>query len=274
MHPTIARACFAVPLAVTLTAVLAAQQTAPPEPPKVLNIVVEYLKPGVSLSQHAVTEKAFSNTSKLTQQQTHYIGMDSLTGQPRALFFSGYDSFEAWGKDQNITTNGLLGSAFDADAIADGQNLSGMTTNVFAYHPEMSVHAAQDIPHARFFEISRFTVRAGHEGEWNDLAKIYTDYYSNQPSAHWATYESVYGMDNGGVYLVITPMKSLAEVDQSRAMGEQMMKSLGPEGMKKAGALAAACIEASMTNVFAIDPRMSYASDDWSKSDPDFWGQH
>jgi hypothetical protein len=81
-------------------------------------------------------------------------------------------------------------------------------------------------------------------------------------------------MDNGGVYLVITPMKSLAEVDQSRAMGEQMMKSLGPEGMKKAGALAAACIEASMTNVFAIDPRMSYASDDWSKADPEFWGQH
>jgi hypothetical protein len=35
--------------------------------------------------------------------------------------------------------------------------------------------------------------------------------------------------------------------------------------------LTAATVESSQTNLFVFNPRMSYASEDWIKADPEFW---
>jgi hypothetical protein len=40
--------------------------------------------------------------------------------------------------------------------------------------------------------------------------------------------------------------------------------------MKKAGELAASCIEASQNNLFMFNPKISYVPDQWIKADP-FW---
>ena len=124
----------------------------------------------------------------------------------------------------------------------------------------------------RYFEIQRFKIRAGHEKEWDTLVKMYvTGYEKTVPNAHWATYESVYGANNGGVYVVITPMKSEAEVDQNFADAKKFMAAMGDDWMKKAGELAASCIEESQNNLFLFNPKMSYVPDQWIKADPAFW---
>jgi hypothetical protein len=41
--------------------------------------------------------------------------------------------------------------------------------------------------------------------------------------------------------------------------------------MKKADELTAASIEATSTNLFAINPRMSNPMAEWVKQDPGFW---
>jgi hypothetical protein len=91
------------------------------------------------------------------------------------------------------------------------------------------------------------------------------------PNAKWAVFESMYGGQNGGLYLVFNPMKSLAEVDASLGDGKKFEAAMGEDGMKKVSELSAACIESSQTNLFQFNPKMSYPAEEWIKADPDFW---
>src|ERR1700759_851512 len=67
-------------------------------PPKVLEIIVETLKPGQSGSPHLKTEAAFPQAFRDAKWPQHYLGMDALSGKQRAIFFVAYDSFDAWQK--------------------------------------------------------------------------------------------------------------------------------------------------------------------------------
>jgi len=49
------------------------------------------------------------------------------------------------------------------------------------------------------------------------------------------------------------------------------MEAMGQEGMKKLSDLSAAAIDSIETNLFAINPHMSYVPDEIINSDPDFW---
>ena len=46
---------------------------------------------------------------------------------------------------------------------------------------------------------------------------------------------------------------------------------MGEEGIKKMSELIASCVAGSSTQLFAVNPHMSYVKDEWIKSDPDFW---
>jgi hypothetical protein len=91
------------------------------------------------------------------------------------------------------------------------------------------------------------------------------------PDTHWAVFQSMYGADNGGVFLVFTPMKTLAQTDRSFVDSKKFADSLGESGMKKLEDLEASCIESVQTNLFMFNPKMSYPADAWVKADPDFW---
>jgi hypothetical protein len=242
-------------------------------PPKVLQVIVEFLKPGKSGSLHQATESGFVQAFQATSWPTHYLAADSLTGAPRSLFFVGYDSFAAWEKDAAATQrNAALSAALDRASIADGELLESTEIGAFVYREDYSLRAPVNIGQMRYFEIQRFKIRAGHEKEWDTLVKMYRNGYEKTlPTAHWAAYESVYGTNNGGVFVFITPMKSATEVDQNFADNTKFMGAMGEDWMKKAGELAAACIETSQNNLFMFNPKISYVSDQWIKSDPSFW---
>ena len=243
------------------------------KPPNVLVVMREFLKPGKSGSLHAKSESAFVQAMTAAKWPTHYFAADSMSGQSRSLFFVGYDSLEAWEKDNLATqANSTLASALDSAAIADGDLLTEYDTNVAVYRDDLSFHAGVNIAQMRYFEISRFVVRPGHEKEWEDLVKEYISGYSKAvPDAHWAIFESLYGQDNGGVFLLFNPMKSLAEADRSFADSKKFAAALGESGMKKVEDMSASCIESTQTNLFIFNPKMSYPDDAWVKADPAFW---
>ena len=241
-------------------------------PPKVLVVQVEMVKPGKSGAPHLKTESAFVKAFQDAKWSTPYLAMDSLSGPSRSLFLSGYDSFVAWEKDNlAVQKNAALSAAIDRAAIADGELLSGYESSTLVYREDLSLRANGDISQMRYMEISRFKIRSGHEKEWETLVKMYIDGYQKIPNGHWATYESMYGMDNGGVYLVFTPMKSMAEIDSGFADSKTFSTAMGDDGMKKLADLAASCIEQSRTNLFQFNPKMSFPSERWIKVDPSFW---
>ena len=257
--------------AATLTAQAGADGAMPP--PKVLVIFREFLKPGKAGSPHQRTESAFVQAFTAAKWPTHYITVDSMSGEPRSIFLVGYDSFEAWEKDNKaIEKNAALSAALDKAAVADGDVLSSSDGSALTYREDYSLRANVNIAQYRYFEISRFVVKPGHDKEWDDLVKMYIDAYTKiDPNARWATYSSMYGAENGGVYVVFTPMKSLAEVDTEIADGKKFEAALGADGMKRLGELTAACLQSSATNLFTFNPKLSYPTDEWIKSDPTFW---
>ena len=243
-------------------------------PPNVLVIMREFLKPGRQGSPHQKSESAFVQAFTAAQWPQHYFAMDSLSGKPRTLFFVPYDSFEAWEKDNNATQkNATLAAALDSAAVADGKLLSSYDSGAFVYREDMSISAPVDIPHMRYFQITMINVRPGHGQDWEALVKLHNSTYGTLPNAHWAVYEKWYGTDSGGIYLILTPMKSLAEIDQRHVAARQLRSSMSADQKKKMADLAASTFEAVETNLFAINPKISYAPDRWVKADSDFWGQ-
>ena len=78
-----------------------AQETTPP--PKVLAIYREFVKPGKGGALHEKSESAFVQAMTRAKWPTHYFAVSAITGKPRVLFFTGYESFEAWEKDVQAT---------------------------------------------------------------------------------------------------------------------------------------------------------------------------
>ena len=249
-----------------------AQEKSTP-PPKVLVIMREFLKPGKAGATHDRAESAFVQAFSRAKWPTNYLGMTSLSGKSRALFFTFYESFDAWEKDVTATAkNTVLSAAVDRASVADGELLDSIDQNVFVYNEEFSLRPKYgDVAHRRAMEISVYHVRPGHDQEWTELVKmVLAGYEKSMPDAHWACFRAAYG-GPGGTYIFLTALKSASEIDTSIEQGKQFAAAMGEDGMKKLGALEAASVDSFEHQLFVFNPKMSYVSDEWIKADPDFW---
>jgi hypothetical protein len=262
---------------VLATAGVAVAQDKPGEmhaPPPVLTITREFVKPGKSGTIHEHTESAFVKAMTAGKSDQHYLALTSMSGKPRALFFTGYASFEDWEK-QNLADmkNATLSADLDRAAMADGELLDAMDQSAWVYREDQSLNQTGNLVGVRYMELEVFQIKPGHEEDWNTIVKMVKDAYAKGvSSAHWAMYENVFGKEQSS-FLVITPRKSASEIDRDFANSKQFMDAMGPDGMKKLNELSAAAISSSETNLFMISPKMSYMGEDLAKADPEFWGQ-
>jgi hypothetical protein len=241
--------------------------------PKVLQITREFVKPGKSGMVHDKAESAFVQAMSRAKWPTHYVGMTSLTGKPRALFFTFFDSFEAWEKDGAATAkNATLSAALDRAAVADGELLDSMDQGVFYFSDEMSLRPRADLSQVRFLQVLNFHVRPGHDREWTEVMKLVKGAYEKGvPEAHWGMFRLMFGGE-GGTYLVLIGRKSLSEIDKGMMEDDKKFAAaLGEDGMKKLNENFGAAVDSSQEQLFAINPRMSYVADEWIKADPDVW---
>ena len=251
--------------------VAAQEHAAATMPPKILTVTREFTKPGKNGMSHEKTESAFVQAMTNAKWPTHYLAVESLSGKPRALFFTPYDSFEAWQKDLKAEEeNTALWAALDRANVADGELLSGLDQGVLMFREDLSLRPKVEIAHMRYFEISRVHVKQGHDKDWEALAKMYISGFDKIAETHWAVYQGQYVLQDG-TYIIFTQMKSAAEIDREASDWMKFTSAMGEDGMKKLNELTAATIDSSETNLFAFNPRMSYVSEDWIKADPEFW---
>jgi hypothetical protein len=240
--------------------------------PKVLQITREFIKPGKSGMVHDRSESNFVQAMARAKWPTHYIALSSLSGKSRALYMTSYGSFEAWEKDNAaVAKNSTLAGELDRAEMTDGELLDSVDQAVGYYDEELSYRPKADLSQARFMEISVYNVRPGHGREWRDLVKMVREGYEKAgTSAHWATFEVVYGRD-GGTYIVLSSSKSMSEIDSMFAEDKQFMGAMGKEGMKKLEELIGSAVERSDHELFSINARQSYVPEEWIKADPAFW---
>src|SRR5208337_5202564 len=121
-------------------AVVVAQEPSTMAPPKVLSVTREYTKPGRNGTPHEKTESAFVQAMTRAKWPTHYLAVDSVSGKPRSLFLTGYESFEAWEKDIQATEKNVsLSAALDRANMADGDLLAATDQAALVLRPEMSL---------------------------------------------------------------------------------------------------------------------------------------
>ncbi len=257
-------------LAVAGTSLAAAQETA--TIPKILQITREYTKPYRNGAAHDKTEAAFIQAMTRAHWPTYYIGMTSLSGKSRAVFFTHYDSLEAWEKDNAaVAKNSVLSAELERASVNDGELLDEVDQGVFIYSDELSFNAKADLSDKRFLEISAYQVRPGHEEQWNEAVKLVKEGYRKaNTGAHWGVWRQLYGGE-GGRYLVLTSHKTLAEVDQGFRDDKQFEEAMGEEGLKHLDKLVEESVETSHHELLQINPHMSYVPEDWIKADPEFW---
>ena len=251
----------------------AAAQDATSTPPKVIQIVREYLKAGKAPSAHDRTEAAFVSFSGRAKLQGHYVGLNSISGTPRALYLYRYPSLEAMEKDnQLIDKNPALSAEYDRLIANDGELLDSLDMAVLTYDEELSYHPHPDLSHARYYELNVFHVRAGHTREWHQVVKMYQDACDKANNgAHWGMYDLAYGGE-GGTYLALSHRSSMKEIDDIMAGGKKFVEAMGGEdGMQKFDELFGQAVDSMRTELFAINPKQSYAEEAWTKADPDFW---
>ena len=201
--------------------------------PRILQVTREYTKPYKNGMAHDRTEAAFVEAMAKAHWPTHYIGMTSLSGRSRALFFTFYDSLQAWQDDTAaIAKNPVLAGELERASVADGELLDEVTQGVFAFDEEMSLNAMADISHQRFLEISVYQVRPGRETQWSDAVKLVKAAYEKaNVGAHWGMWREIYGGE-GGRYIVLTSHKNLGEIDRDFLNGKQFADALGEDGQK------------------------------------------
>jgi hypothetical protein len=254
---------------VTLTA--SAQDKNIISSPKVMTITREFTKPGKDGSPHEKTEGAFAHAMAQYKATDHYYAVTSLSGPARALFLSSYPSFAALEATRmSVDSNAPLAAALDSANIADGDLLSETESSVWIQREDLSLNPGFRVG-ARLEEITQFRIKPGHFKEWEDLVKLVLDGYKKGiPDAHWGAYEEAYGSPGGG-FLIIVTMKSAAEIDANFAAGKKFEEAMGEDGMKKMALLEASCVESVQTNLFKINPKMSYPSEEMVKAEPAFW---
>ncbi len=260
--------CVAVCL---VWAIVAQAQETMMGPPKVLVIQREVIKPGKGPA-HAKSEAGWPRAFGKANWPTHYLAATGLTGENRAVFFVGYDSLAAWEADNAaVEKNKALSAELDTLLEKDGEYLSESRQAVFTHMEDLSYHPQVPVAGTRYFRVYTIHVKPGHGQHFEDARKIARAAHEKAGLAdHFAVFSMV-GGGPGGTYLIVVPMKSLAEVDEFATVhGKAYKEALGEDGQKKLEEFEREGVESTENNILMFSPGMSYPRKEWIEADK-FW---
>jgi hypothetical protein len=246
-------------------------QGGPMPPPPLMMFYREEVKPGHGAA-HAATESAWGRVLAKGKSTDHYLGMTSLTGPSEAWFIMGYASYADWEAKQNEgDKNPALKKEIEAAAQKDGEHLSGTRSFLAAYRKDLSYGPPVEIGKMRYFRIRTFRIKQGMGRAFEDGVKTaLAAYEKSRHPGSFAFYEVEAGTWSP-TFIVLRPMKSLAEMDLLDASGKAFQEALGEEGRKAMQKAFAEAVNGVENQLFAFSPRMSYPGPGLIASDPAFW---
>jgi hypothetical protein len=247
-------------------------QTAAVPPPNILNIETINIKPDMDGPYDKIASE-YPELSEQLKDPTHVLGMEALTGSPRAIYLSGFDSFEAFQKSEEwLTGDAATDAKFDAMDAREAPYISEEHHTLWHYRPDLSNNVAgADIPHSHYWEVIIFHMKPGHGEKFGELTKLYRDaYVKSGQNIPWSTYEGMLGVTDS--YLVLVPMTSLKDEDAGLAHQKDFDAALGDGGKSRMNNLTEENVASVEDNLFMVDPDWSYVEKSWIDADPQYWG--
>jgi hypothetical protein len=265
--------CSVAGLSLALAGSLAAQAQAPALPPaNILNIETINIKPYAD----GPFDKVASEYPGLSQQLNdpiHVLAMEALTGAPRAIFLSGFDSFEALQKNEEWHPGDASTDAkFDALDAREAPYISEVCHTIWIYRPDLSNNVAgADLPHSRYWQVIIIHMRPGHGEQFEELAKLSRDArVKSGQNIPLAAYQGLMGVTDA--YLILVPMKSLKDLDNGPAHQKDYDAALGDKGRNLVNKLSEESVASVENNIWMVNPGWSYVEKSWIDADPQYWG--
>lgn len=247
-------------------------QGLPTAQPALVTIVREEVKVGRT-ADHARIEAGWPAAFARVNSPDYYLALVSMTGQPEAWYLIPAASHAAIA--QRMTRdekNTALTAELDRLSRADGDVLNNTRTIQAMARTDLSMGAFPDLAKQRFWEITIFRVRSGHEDEFDAAAKAYIASATRvAPNAQFRTYQVIAGMVQP-TYIIFSSVTGYGEFDQMFQDGMKTMQGFTPDEMTKMQKFSTDGMINSETNRFRLDPKQSYVSRETRATDPAFWG--
>ena len=253
----------------------AQEKTADSGPPKRLQLVIEEVKPGKGAA-HQKSEAAWLASFLQANVPAYGIGMTSMTGRNEAWFINvmgdSWAEYDKW--DKQVSGNKMVSAELAKASTTDGELLNGTRTVFLSYVPDMSYRPDFKLGEYKYFMVDTVRVKPGHGKEFSDIRKAVNAAHekANMDEHMLVYYASMGGM--GGTYYIFEPVKSIASLDQvDKLHGEDSAyrKALGEDFTKMNREFAQNGLISVQNDMFAIDPKMSYVSEETAKLAPGFW---
>jgi hypothetical protein len=204
----------------------------------------------------------------------HYIGTSPVTGVGDVVFFYAFDSFDELQKNHDAMMGmSQLMDRLHADNAAEAPMLSDQFTSIYQYQPDLSLHVDRKVEDARFLDITIFHVKSGHHHDFEALVKVFAKAQANNPDVNWAAFQKMYGQGSDDTYIMITLLKSLADVDQEVLNDAKLPEAMGKNQLQLNMEMGSMVIKSSENDILAFNPKISYVPDHWLTEQPDFWGK-
>ncbi len=255
------------------SAATALAQGMPTTQPKFMHVFREQIKPGRS-GEHAKWEAGWPAAYEKAKSPYHYIALQSITGPSEVWYVVPLANHAAYGemvaaedKDPALAAELERLNKGDAEFRAEESALQAVAM------PDLS-HGAFPAPgKMKYYEITTFRIRPGHQDAWMAATKAYKAAVARSaPNAGWRTYAVVAGAPDG-TYLVFSSVGAFADFDRMMAEGDTAMKGATPEEMGVLGKFMKESVLNVSTNRYRLDPVQSYVNAETKAQDPAFWSK-
>lgn len=202
----------------------------------------------------------------------YWIDLESLSGEPEALSFSPFESYEEM-EQSNYDWNQFLAGHPDLQRMKeDAGGLVGGVRKIIAIRRDDLGYLTDtiDLSEARFLHVLEVRLFPGRESDFADAFKILAEAHAKvQSETPWVVYEVDAGLP-APTFLVVSPMAELKQRDDILALAAPLSDVEGESGetVKK---IARESYASTENTVYAINPRMSHVSKAFAATDLDFW---
>src|SRR5207237_2034718 len=148
-------------------------QALPTSQPNYLQITIEEVKVGHD-DDHSKLEAGWPAAFEKAKSPYYGIGMVAMTGAPQAWFITPYDSNKAIGESMKANADDpVLAAELSRLARADTTHITNARNILVRARKELSHGAFPDAGKQRFYEVTVFRVRPGHDEQFAEVARAY-----------------------------------------------------------------------------------------------------
>jgi hypothetical protein len=218
-------------------------------------------------------ESTISRACDRVDVPRYWIDLESISGEPEALVFSSYDSYEEM-EQSDIDWRRFLIMHPDLERTKEEvEALAASERRTIAVRRDDLGYLSEniDLSEARFIHILEVRLFPGHEGDFAQAYRILADAYARiQADNPWVVYE----IDAGApapTFLVLRPMSELKQQDDELSRNQSLIEAEGEQGIETLTRITREAYAGTVSTIYAVDPEMSHISKAFAVTDPDFW---